>query len=76
MSLGLNKSETAALHGEQQVAIWRRSYDIPPPPLKEDDARHPSKQRMYQDLSPDVLPKVLISFFLSLILFMIAEYLY
>jgi len=54
---GLNKSETAALHGEQQVAIWRRSYDIPPPPLKDDDARHPSKSRMYEALSPDVLPK-------------------
>ena len=55
--LGLNKSETAALHGEQQVQIWRRSYDIPPPPLKEDDPRHPNKARMYSQLSPDVLPK-------------------
>jgi len=36
---GLNKSETAAKHGEAQVKIWRRSYDIPPPPLEETDER-------------------------------------
>jgi len=36
---GLNKSETAAKHGEDQVKIWRRSYDIPPPPLEETDER-------------------------------------
>src|SRR3989339_2218127 len=38
---GLNKSETAAKYGDEQVHIWRRSYDIPPPPLQEDDPRHP-----------------------------------
>tara|TARA_X000000368_G_C23058424_1_gene725358 strand:+ start:10894 stop:11643 length:750 start_codon:yes stop_codon:yes gene_type:complete len=38
---GLNKSETAEKYGEEQVQIWRRSYDIPPPPLNEDDKRHP-----------------------------------
>ena len=38
---GLNKAETAAQHGEDQVKIWRRSYDIPPPPLTPDDERHP-----------------------------------
>ena len=38
---GLNKSETAAKYGEKQVHIWRRSYDIPPPLLSEDDSRHP-----------------------------------
>lgn len=38
---GLNKAETAARHGEDQVLIWRRSYDIPPPPIGEDDERHP-----------------------------------
>ena len=38
---GLNKAETAAKHGEAQVKIWRRSYDIPPPPLTPDDPRHP-----------------------------------
>jgi len=38
---GLNKAETAAKHGEEQVLIWRRSYDIPPPAIAEDDERHP-----------------------------------
>ncbi len=38
---GLNKAETAAKHGDEQVLIWRRSYDIPPPPIAEDDERHP-----------------------------------
>ena len=38
---GLNKSETASKYGEEQVQIWRRSYDIPPPPLDMDDERHP-----------------------------------
>jgi 2,3-bisphosphoglycerate-dependent phosphoglycerate mutase len=38
---GLNKAETAARHGEEQTKIWRRSYDIPPPPLSPDDERHP-----------------------------------
>lgn len=40
---GLNKAETAAKHGDKQVLIWRRSYDIPPPPLSSDDPRHPSQ---------------------------------
>src|ERR1700749_599932 len=39
---GLNKSQTVEKHGEAQVKIWRRSYDIPPPPLEVSDARHPS----------------------------------
>jgi 2,3-bisphosphoglycerate-dependent phosphoglycerate mutase len=38
---GLNKAETAAKYGDDQVHIWRRSYDIPPPPLDADDERHP-----------------------------------
>ena len=42
---GLNKAETAAKHGESQVKIWRRSYDIPPPPLPDDDPTHPSHDR-------------------------------
>ena len=42
---GLNKAETAAKHGEDQVKIWRRSYDIPPPPLTPDDERHPGTTR-------------------------------
>src|SRR3954470_20388686 len=49
---GLNKAETAAQHGEAQVKIWRRSYDIPPPPLTADDPRHPSHERRYDSLSP------------------------
>jgi broad specificity phosphatase PhoE len=52
---GLNKSETAAEHGEQQVEIWRRSYDIPPPALTEEDPRHPSHDRRYASLSPQEL---------------------
>ena len=53
---GLNKSETAAQHGEAQVKIWRRSYDIPPPPLTSIDPRHPSRDRRYASLSPQELP--------------------
>jgi 2,3-bisphosphoglycerate-dependent phosphoglycerate mutase len=53
---GLNKAETAAAHGEEQVKIWRRSYDIPPPPLPADDPRHPSRDRRYAALAPDELP--------------------
>jgi 2,3-bisphosphoglycerate-dependent phosphoglycerate mutase len=48
---GLNKAETAAQYGEAQVKIWRRSYDIPPPPLTADDPRHPSHDRRYAGLS-------------------------
>jgi len=53
---GLNKAETAARHGEAQVKIWRRAYDIPPPPLGPDDPRHPSHDRRYASLSPSELP--------------------
>ena len=49
---GLNKSQTAALHGEDQVKIWRRSFDIPPPPLADDDQRHPRFDRRYRGISP------------------------
>ncbi|RYG48089.1 2,3-bisphosphoglycerate-dependent phosphoglycerate mutase [archaeon] len=45
---GLNKSETAAKHGEDQVKIWRRSYDIPPPALETSDERHPIHDRRYK----------------------------
>jgi 2,3-bisphosphoglycerate-dependent phosphoglycerate mutase len=54
---GLNKAETAAKHGEQQVKIWRRSYDIPPPPLDEADPRFPGHDRRYADLSRSELPR-------------------
>ena len=46
---GLNKAETAAKHGEAQVKIWRRSYDIPPPPLSPDDERHPAQRSALRD---------------------------
>lgn len=44
---GLNKAETAAKYGDEQVHIWRRSYDIPPPPLEDGDPRHPSNDPRY-----------------------------
>ena len=53
---GLNKAETAAKHGDDQVKIWRRSYDIPPPPLAPEDPRHPSHDRRYGGLTPAELP--------------------
>jgi 2,3-bisphosphoglycerate-dependent phosphoglycerate mutase len=53
---GLNKAETAAKHGEDQVKIWRRSYDIPPPALTPEDPRHPSHDRRYASLKRDELP--------------------
>jgi 2,3-bisphosphoglycerate-dependent phosphoglycerate mutase len=54
---GLDKSETAARHGEAQVKIWRRSYDIRPPALTEDSEYFPGRDRRYADLSPSELPK-------------------
>lgn len=53
---GLNKSETAAKHGEEQVKIWRRSYDIPPPELKLDDKRHPIHDIKYKNVDKKLLP--------------------
>jgi 2,3-bisphosphoglycerate-dependent phosphoglycerate mutase len=53
---GLDKVETAARHGEKQVAVWRRSYDIRPPALEAGDLRHPRHDPRYRDLSPDLLP--------------------
>jgi len=53
---GLNKAETAARHGDQQVLTWRRSYDIPPPPLDESSPYWPGKDRRYASLSPSELP--------------------
>ncbi len=53
---GLNKAETAAKHGEAQTKIWRRSYDIPPPPLEASDERHPSRDARYAGLDPKDLP--------------------
>ncbi len=53
---GLNKAETAARHGEAQTKIWRRSYDVPPPPLTQDDPRHPARDPRYASLAPEDLP--------------------
>jgi len=53
---GLNKAETAAQHGEDQVKVWRRSYDIPPPPLDPEDERHPCHDPRYRGLRADELP--------------------
>lgn len=53
---GLNKSETAKKYGEEQVLIWRRSYDIPPPALSEDDERYPGKDSRYASLGKSQLP--------------------
>ncbi len=53
---GLNKAETAAKFGEDQVKIWRRSYDVPPPALTTDDERFPGRDRRYADLSKEDLP--------------------
>eukprot|EP01124_Arcella_intermedia_P020220 TRINITY_DN27719_c0_g1_i1.p1 TRINITY_DN27719_c0_g1~~TRINITY_DN27719_c0_g1_i1.p1 ORF type:complete len:253 (-),score=49.18 TRINITY_DN27719_c0_g1_i1:45-803(-) len=54
---GLNKSETAKQHGEAQVQIWRRAYDIAPPPLDPSDPRFPGADRRYSGLTPEQLPK-------------------
>ena len=53
---GLNKAETAAKHGEAQTKIWRRSYDIPPPPLAPGDSRHPAGDPRYANVAPSHLP--------------------
>eukprot|EP00877_Chromochloris_zofingiensis_P001767 jgi/Chrzof1/11591/Cz06g01110.t1_PGM5[v5.2] len=53
---GLNKAETAAKYGDQQVKIWRRSYDTPPPALTPEDERFPGNETKYKLVSPGVLP--------------------
>jgi 2,3-bisphosphoglycerate-dependent phosphoglycerate mutase len=53
---GLNKAETAAKHGDAQVRIWRRSYDIPPPPLDADDERGAARDRRYASIRRELLP--------------------
>jgi 2,3-bisphosphoglycerate-dependent phosphoglycerate mutase len=53
---GLNKAETVAKHGDAQTHLWRRSYDIPPPPLALDDERHPSHDPRYATLRPEDQP--------------------
>lgn len=53
---GLNKAETAQKFGEEQVKIWRRSYDIQPPALEKSDERFPGKDPRYSDLNDNELP--------------------
>ena len=53
---GLNKAETAEKHGMEQVKLWRRSYDVPPPALSTDDPRYPGKDPRYAALTPAELP--------------------
>ncbi|NHI93959.1 MAG: 2,3-diphosphoglycerate-dependent phosphoglycerate mutase [Candidatus Lokiarchaeota archaeon] len=53
---GLNKSQTAKKYGEEQVFIWRRSYDIPPPPLEKSDKRYPGKDPLYKNLDEKNIP--------------------
>ncbi|MFA5144141.1 MAG: 2,3-diphosphoglycerate-dependent phosphoglycerate mutase [Candidatus Omnitrophota bacterium] len=53
---GLNKSETAAKFGEDQVLVWRRSYDVPPPELEKSDPRYPGNDPRYKGLTPKELP--------------------
>lgn len=54
---GLNKSETAAKHGEEQVKVWRRSYDTPPPAMEVSDERHPRFDLRYRGIDPRLLPQ-------------------
>ena len=53
---GLNKAETAEKHGDEQVLIWRRSYDVRPPELGYDDERHPRFDNLYSKMPADLLP--------------------
>jgi 2,3-bisphosphoglycerate-dependent phosphoglycerate mutase len=53
---GLNKSETAAKHGDDQVKVWRRAYAIAPPALEKDDERYPGKDARYADLPESEIP--------------------
>ncbi len=53
---GLNKAETAAKHGDEQVRVWRRSFDVPPPPLAPDDPQHPANDPRYAGLPREALP--------------------
>ena len=53
---GLNKAETAEKYGEEQVKIWRRSFDVKPPALDREDERSATKQAMFRDVDPALLP--------------------
>ncbi len=53
---GLNKTETAAKYGDEQVLLWRRSFDVPPQPLTEEDSRNPRLDKRYAGVDPSELP--------------------
>jgi len=53
---GLNKLDTAEKYGDKKVHIWRRSYNVPPPPLQKEDERHPCNDDLYKNLDPNQLP--------------------
>jgi len=53
---GLNKEETAKKHGEQKVKIWRRSYDIPPPPMDKSNPDHPAHYPIYKNIDKNLIP--------------------
>ena len=53
---GLNKLETVEKHGKEQVQIWRRSFDIPPPALAPEDERNPKNDPRYAHIDPELLP--------------------
>lgn len=53
---GLNKAETAEAHGEEQVLVWRRSYNTPPPALEKSDERYPGNDPRYKDLDESDIP--------------------
>jgi 2,3-bisphosphoglycerate-dependent phosphoglycerate mutase len=53
---GLDKAEMTARHGEAQVKVWRRSYDVPPPPMPASDPGHPARDRRYRGVDPKLLP--------------------
>lgn len=54
---GLNKADTAAKYGDEQVKLWRRSYDVPAPAVAEDDPRNPALQAPYKHVDPKLLPR-------------------
>ncbi len=54
---GLNKAEMTTRYGEEQILTWRRSYDVRPPALTEDDERHPGRDPRYAGLTPEELPR-------------------
>ncbi len=54
---GLNKADTAAKYGDEQVKLWRRSYDVPAPAVEEDDPRNPALQAPYKGIDPKLLPR-------------------